>query len=422
MNDEIQRLKSAISELTLLNELALAASSSLESDRVLDIIVEKSIKAVKAEQGSIMLVTAEHDTPLQTLIRQADHSGALPGYKVGTHISGWVLKYRQPLIIENLATDDRFNVSADEAKLIRSVLCVPISFKGNLLGILIMTNKKSGDSFSTDDLRLLTIIAAQSGQLIRNAQLQADALEKNRLESELDLARNIQIKLLPEENPLIPGLDIASFFRPHKSVSGDYYDFFKLGKDKFGLMIADVSGHGPSAALVMTLIKGIVHSVITVDHSPATALERINTIASKIIPADMFVTMIYLIFDTENNKVSFSNAGHNPLLYFNLTEQNFQIEEASECPLNVMKDVQYKNHELNLSPGDLLLLYTDGLTESTNAKNEMFGINRLGIMLKDNYQEKVSDLIKNIKSELDHHLKDSEQSDDIVIIALRFKS
>ena len=168
-------------------------------------------------------------------------------YKVGISISGWVLKYRQPLLIENLASDDRFRVSAEEAEKIRTVLCVPIMFKSELLGVMIMANKRSGGSFGKDDLRLLTIMSAQSGQLIRNSQMQVEIIGKKRLEHELQLAREIQKKLLPENLPLHPGLEIAPFFRPHISVSGDYYDFFALGENRLGIIAADVSGHGPSA-------------------------------------------------------------------------------------------------------------------------------------------------------------------------------
>jgi len=186
---EVQRLKSAVEELTVLNDLAITASSSLEVDQVLDIIIEKSIKAVQAEQGSILLVTHHQENPLQTLVRQADRHSRVLNYKVGSHITGWVLKHNQPLIVEDLSKDKRFYTTEEERKNIHSLLGVPIQFRGKIIGILTVTNKKSINSFSKDDLRLLSIIAAQSGQLIRNSQLQQEALEKERLTQELAMAR-----------------------------------------------------------------------------------------------------------------------------------------------------------------------------------------------------------------------------------------
>jgi len=192
LEQQIERLKSSVEELILLNDLALAASSSLDVDQMLDPIVQKSIKAIKAEQGSILLVTEKQDDPLKTLIRHQDFSGSMQSYKIGTHVTGWVLKYRKPLMIENLAEDERFHVTEQEAKDIHSVLWLPILSQAKIIGILVMTNKKTGEPFSNNDLRLLSIIAAQSGQLIRNSQLQQEAIDKKRLEQELILAQNIQ--------------------------------------------------------------------------------------------------------------------------------------------------------------------------------------------------------------------------------------
>ena len=200
LENEVERLKSAIQELTVLNDLAITASSSLEVNQVLDIIVEESIKATKGEQGSILLLTEQEDSPLKTLIRQQDRSRLLT-YKIGTNITGWVLKHQQPLIIDDLSTDERFNTTEQERQEIRSVLCVPIRFRAKLLGIIMVTNKKTLEPFSKGALRLISIIAAQSGQLIRNSQLQQETREKKRMEQELEMAGNMQKGFLQFKKP-----------------------------------------------------------------------------------------------------------------------------------------------------------------------------------------------------------------------------
>jgi sigma-B regulation protein RsbU (phosphoserine phosphatase) len=421
LEKEVERLKSAVEELTMLNELAIAASSSMDVNQVLDIVVQKSIKAVRAEQGSIMLVTPAQDNPLKTLIRQEDFSGSAHAYKVGTHITGWVLRHRQPLIVENLATDSRFNVSKQETKEIRSILCVPIMFKAQIIGVLIMVNKKAEQPFDKNDLRLLSIIASQSGQLIRNSQLQEEALEKKRLEHELDLAREIQLDLLPKSDPETEHIEIASYFKPFAAVGGDYYDYFYLGQNKIGLVIADVSGHGPRAALLMTMVKGILHSITSKFTSVDKALTEINWIISRIVPPEVFVTMMFLAFDLKNKTLGLANAGHNPLIYFEHKTQTCQKIEFQACALNVIPEIQYALKEIPVSANDAFIIYTDGVTEAVNEKNEMFTIERLMQIFKQNKDNPANKMLESICRELDTFSMGAAQSDDRVIISVKIK-
>lgn len=419
LEKEIQRLHSAVAELTLLNELALAASITLDVNQVLDTIVQKSIKAVRAEQGSIMLVTPQQDAPLKTLIRKEDFSGEIPGYRVGTHISGWVLKHKQALIVEDLAKDKRFNVGANEMGDIRTVLCVPIMTRAQLIGVLIMTNKKTGEPFNQNDLRLLSIIAAQSGQLIHNSELQQEAVEKKRLEHQLQMAQEIQHDLVPKSDPRNKFLEIASFFKPADAVGGDYFDYFELGDNKLGVVIADVSGHGPSAALVMTMIKGILHSITHKYISTGETLEEVNAIVSGIIPADIFVTMQFLVFDLSNRSLEIANAGHNPVLHYVNSDNKCRLMEVRGCALNVLADCKYKSEKVNLNSSDYILIYTDGINEAFNENEEMFRISGLVNAIEKNGQVSARKMIEHIRQEVNTFIGGLQQSDDMIIIAVK---
>ena len=419
LEKEILRLKSAVEELSVLNELALAVGSSLEANQVLDIIVQKSVKAVRAEQGSIMLVTELQDKPLQTLIRREDYSGPMQSYRVGTHITGWVLKNKQPLMIENLAKDNRFTTTEKEQRDIHSVLCVPIWFHAKIIGILMVTNKKTDDSFNSNDLRLLSIIAAQSGQLIRNSQLQSEAVEKKRMDHELDLARKMQMSLLPQADPKVPGLEIASYFKPADAVGGDYFDYFSLGEQKFGIVIADVSGHGPPAALVMTLLKGITHSITQEFHSASQSLADINSVISQMIPEDVFVTIQFLVFDLKNKILLFSNAGHNPPVFYDNTSDSCNCIELAGCALNLMEDCTFQLKEIPLKTNDLFLVYTDGIIEVCNNTDEMLGLDQLKNTLLSCKSEPVEQIISNIKRQIVSFTGKAQQADDMAMIAIR---
>jgi len=419
LEKEIQRLKLAVEELSVLNDLAIAASSSLEVRQMLDIIVQKSIKAVKAEQGSISLVTEQEETPFRTLIRQVDRTRDQMPYRVGAHITGWILKNKQPLVIENLATDERFKASEQEAKEIRSVLCVPIWSQAKLIGILMMMNKKTHEPFNADDLRLLSIIAAQSGQLIRNSQLQEEAMEKKRLEFELSLARRIQTNLLPKTAPITPHLDIASYFNPAEEVGGDYYDYFSLGDQQISIVIADVSGHGPSAAMMMTMVKGILHSIVQQFSSAEHSLSEINSIIARIAPREIFITMMFLIFDLNKKVLRFSNAGHNPIVYYNSQIRSCQLIELKGCALNLVKKCDYEVKEIAFQPNDLFLIYTDGVTEAINENQELFEEPRLIQAVEEAASKSADEIIHHIKSRLFAFAGKAKQADDVLMIAIK---
>ena len=422
LEQQIKRLKSSVEELILLNDLALAASSSLDIDQTLNTIVQKSIKAVRAEQGSISLVTEKQDDPLRTLIRHQDFSGSMESYKIGSHISGWVLKYRKPLLIENLATDERFHVTEQEIKDIRSALCLPILFQGKIIGILIMINKKTLEPFSENDLRLLSIIAAQSGQLIRNSQLQQEAIDKKRLEQELILAKKIQRSLLPKADPGIEGIEIASYFNPMEAVGGDYYDFFEIDENRFGIVIADVSGHGPSAALIMAMIKGILHSIIHNFTAPDVALNELDSIITRIIPADVFITLLFIVFDFEKKVLQFANAGHLPIIQYNHQQnicQTLELPGFVLCAWDLLQESSYGQREIPLREGDIFFVYTDGVNEAVNKNFEMFEISGIENALKETVSASAENIIEHIKGKLDTFTGKTSQDDDIVMIAVK---
>jgi sigma-B regulation protein RsbU (phosphoserine phosphatase) len=420
LETEVQRLKSAVEELMVLNDLAIAAGTTLEVKQMLDTIVEKATRAVKAEQGSILLVTEEKDAPLKTFIRQqVDQHSRMMTYKVGTSITGWVLTYQQPLLIENLATDTRFHATEQEKKDIRSVLCVPMRYKGKLIGILIVTNKRTLEPFSPEDLRLLSIIAAQSGQLIQNSKLQEEALQKKKMEQELAVARDIQLSLVPRKVPDIKGVEISSFFKPADEVGGDYYDYFLLGEDRVGVLVADVSGHGVSAALVMAMVKGILHTITQRFESADRLLFEMNAILHQILPKEMFVTLMFLVFELKRRILRYSCAGHPPLLFYRSQSKSSELTELRGPALGITKLSAYKESEIPLTSGDVFVLYTDGITEAVNEQMEMFEAPRLMQAVEEVASSKAWEIVEHVKKRLREFAGKASQNDDVALIAVK---
>ena len=204
LESDNERLKRAVQELSILNDVALAVSSTLELNEVVDLIVQKSVKHLGVEQCAVLLLdTQEQEGPLRTMIRRAQSEYSGVPYRLGDQITGWMLKNQQSLIVNDLATDSRFRVGGD-AGTMRSLLCAPLRLKGRMIGVLSVFNKRGGKSFTEGDSRLLTIIGAQSAQVIENARLYEEEQVLARIEQELNTARSIQQRLLPRRRQRSP--------------------------------------------------------------------------------------------------------------------------------------------------------------------------------------------------------------------------
>ncbi|MEK6572501.1 MAG: PP2C family protein-serine/threonine phosphatase, partial [Bacteroidota bacterium] len=251
---------------------------------------------------------------------------------------------------------------------------------------------------------------------------QEETLQKKRMEQALAMAREMQISLLPKKVPETKSLEIHSYFNPADEVGGDYYDYFVLGEDRIGMVLADVSGHGPSAALVMTMVKGILHSITKKFESANQVLSEMNSILSGIIPVDMFVTMMFLVFDLKKKVLRYSSAGHNPLLYYDTSSRSCQMVALRAPALALSKLSQYQEKEIPLKDGDLFLIYTDGVTEAFNLQMEMFEETRLVQAVGEVATREAGNIIEHVRSKLQEFAGKAPQSDDVAMIAIKVVS
>jgi len=423
LEKENQHLRKTVEDLWTINQLARIISSTMPVDQILDKVVAVSVKGIKAEQGTISLLTAKKENeetgdPFKTMIRKVDVSRQVGRYRLDDHLSGWMLSNRKPITINDVKNDNILKgVQLNEG--IQSILSVPLMCKGNLIGVLNIFNKKDIGGFSNNDQRLLSIIASQSAQIIENARLYEEEKQLRRYENELEMARNIQEGLIPKEVPKTEKLDISSFFNPADEVGGDYFDYLDLGNDKIGIVMADVSGHGAAAALVMTMMKGIVHAITSGFESPEKALAELNSILNQIGPKEKFVTMMFLVFDLRSMKLEYSSAGHPPLVFYNSKSKTCELVEFI-CPaLGISSLSQYKQKQMTLSPGDLILVYTDGVTEAFNEEQEMFEETRLLEAVQEVAKQTAAKTIEHVKKQLKEFIKDASQSDDVAMIAIK---
>lgn len=259
LEEENERLKRAVDELSILNELATAIGALNSSEEVIRKIIGRSLRAVNAEQGVITVVDEQPDQPMKTLIRSMVSSSDHGQFHFNQALLGWMILNKKPLTVNDPPNDERFRGIPWDGS-VHSVLCVPMLTRSALKGVLAVYNKKGGKGFTLDDQRLLAIIAAQSAQVVENARLYEEERSLIKMQQEFKLAAQIQADLLPKESPKIPGYDIAGATYPARTIGGDYFDFISLDQNRIAVCLGDVSGKGLTAALLMANLQASLRS------------------------------------------------------------------------------------------------------------------------------------------------------------------
>lgn len=298
-------------------------------------------------------------------------------------------------------------------------LVVPLVSGGELIGTLNLGPRLSDQEYSTDDKKLLTGLAAQAAPALQVAELireqAAEARNRERIAQELRVAQLIQQNFLPRELPDLPGWEVAAYYQPAREVGGDFYDLFELGHGQVAVVIGDVTDKGVPAAMVMAAARSLLRASGQREGSPGEVLERVNELLCPDIPDKMFVTCLYAVVDVATGHVRYANAGHN-LPYARTADGSLELR-ATGMPLGLLPGMRYEEREATLSPGDALLLYSDGITEAHDPEREMFGTPRL----VDHVADPASgDLIDGLLTRLQRFTGDDwEQEDDITLVTLR---
>lgn len=319
---------------------------------------------------------------------------------------------------------DNYSISAgDKQKLIQAgvVLSVPMVLQDILIGMINVGPKMSGKVYSNEDIELLSTVAAQAAIAIENSRLHKSELEKEKFEEELSLARRIQQGLLPKENPLIPGLDVAGVSIPASTVGGDYFDFIQIDANRLLVVIADVSGKGMSAALYMSKVQGMVQLAAHMYRTPKEMLKNVNRRIFEGIERRSFITMILALFDVKKKKVRICRAGHNKALIG--LNGKLKFLEGGGIGLGLERGPLFDNEleevVLPLKPQSIFFFYTDGLTEAMNRQGKEFGEETVSKIVKEKRSLGAEQLQKVVITAAEEFQGDAEQHDDVTVVVVK---
>ena len=300
---------------------------------------------------------------------------------------------------------------------------IPLAIKGEVLGIMIVEEADNPRGTPTYNIRqrrleIVTGITQQAALAIHNDRLQRELVGRERLEREMQLAREIQTTFLPDIIPDIPGWDLDVHWRPARQVGGDFYDLINFGDGRIGFIIADVADKGMPAALFMTLVRTLIRAAAKDDQSPANILMQVNNLLVPDAKQGMFVTVLIAVFAPDDGTLIYANAGHNPGIIHRTQNGSFQDLPPTGMALGVVEETIISERCVSINPGDQVIFYTDGITEAFSITDEMFGIDRLKATILTCSEIPANELLRNIEYALSSFINGAPQSDDITVAAL----
>ena len=429
---------------TFLHDLGLAIENEPSPSVLSRIIVDGIDKVVTARGGAIYFVGADGQylnpsyiseecppligIPVEVRKKAERDPRALESHvrlsRVGVDegILGHCLSAGEPIHVRNVknhpAFRDAFTRYTDDV----SALLAPLRYAGKELGVLVVARRHEDGSFNANDFSVFRSAAEQSSFAIGNAKIHREAHEKRAMEGELKNAREVQRILLPQSDPVVSGFRISGTNLPAKIISGDYYDYIELEDQKFGIVIADVSGKGVPAGMLMAMCRSSLRSVAPGETSPSKALAAVNRQLFPDIREDMFISMAYGILDETNGKLTLSRAGHDPALWFRRETGKVELLRSPGLALGVDAGSVFervtRDQEIELKSGDCVLFYTDGVKEAINADEEEFGMERMSEAFRMAAPLGAEIVLARMQEELKQFTGEGPQMDDITLVAI----
>ena len=429
---------------TFLHDLGLAIENEPSPSVLSRIIVDGIGKVVAAQGGAIYFINADNGflspsyisedcppligIPVEIRKKAERDPRALESHirlsriAIEDGILGHCLAVGEPIHVQDVknhpAFRDAFTRYTDDV----SVLISPLRHANKDLGVLAVARRHENGQFTANDFSVFRTAAEQSSFAIGNARVHREAHEKRAMEGELRNAREVQRILLPQQDPLITGFRITGTNLPARIISGDYYDYIDLGSEKFGIVIADVSGKGVPAGLLMAMCRSSLRSVAPGEMSPSKVMAAVNRQLFPDIREDMFISMAYGILDASTGKFTLSRAGHDPALFFRRETGKVELLRSPGLALGIDSGAVFervtKDQEIQLKSGDCVLFYTDGVKEAIDADEEEFGMERMSEAFRRAAPLGAEAVLTQMQEELKLFTGEGPQMDDITLVVV----
>lgn len=369
----------AMRELNAMLNVSRVLSTNISLDDLLERIVNELVATIEAERGTLYLIDEERGELYSSVLSSDTGEIQEIRVKIGQGIAGQVAETGKILNIKDAYSASEVSANIDQQTGFRSysILAAPMrNYYQKIIGVVQLLNKIDGE-FTTRDERLLVAMASQAAISIENARLYAQEIQQQLINQELETARSIQESFMPGHSPEHQGWDIAYFWLPMRDVGGDFYDFYHLNDGRWAFVIADVSGKGVPAAMFMALAVTVIRFSMRLGLEPAELLDRCNQLIIADQTSKMFATTFVSYVDLDSGILQYASAGHNPPIVYRAATRSCEYLDNIGCALGVFDTAEFNQLETALNPGDILLMYTDGMTEVIDEDEEEFGEERI---------------------------------------------
>jgi sigma-B regulation protein RsbU (phosphoserine phosphatase) len=414
-----------IQEQAALLDLSNQLLRRLNMDDLLGYLVEEARRMLQADACALLLPAEEpgflefraangwRNDPVAERRRVPADENSGPGL---------VMRTQRPLLVGDVEKSDPAPWLPDwlQTEGFRGHAVVPLIVDGRSVGVLVMDTRRPWLP-DEDEVRFLRLIANQAAIAIEQARLHQEEVKRQRLEEELAVGQQIQLSLLPKACPVAPGWEFAAFYQAARLVGGDFYDFFELPGEpnRLGMVIADVSDKGVPAALFMALSRTVIRTTALSGRSPSAALIRANESILNDSWAEMFLSAFYATLDTHSGHLAYANAGHNRPLWRRAATGEWQELAARGIILGMVEEIDLEERQITLTPGDLVVFYTDGVTEASDADGQMFGETRLQEVLATNAEASAQQVCRAVVEAVQAFTGDTPQSDDVTLFVVK---
>lgn len=402
-------------EAKSLYEVGIALSSSLDMDELLDKVLENLGRVIRFDTAVIYLLDPHSGTIKQVVgcgIPETDEEKL--HLKVGQGITGRVAETGQGIIVSDVTDNPDYIAFRPQTK---SEMAVPLKVGESVVGAFNLESDKAG-AYGQHDLDLLNAFASLAAIAIERARLHNERMAARKIADELTIARRIQMTFLPSQDPVVNGFDISGLNIPSADVGGDYYDFIPIVDNHLGIAIGDVSGKGIPAALIMAAFRASLKAEIRNNFAIRAILMKVNNLLFESLERDNYVTAIYSVLDSKHRVLTFSNAGHNPPI---LRRADGKVEELKEggLALGTFANSTYEERPISLNSGDILLFYTDGVTEAKDDRDEEFGVERLLVCLEESKERSAREIVDYVVECTNKFSSRTAEMDDLTLVVLK---